>query len=163
MTNNVKKIIILGHFGVGKSSLLRKYIYNKFSDNYDATIGVTIKKKDIIFNNIPIKLIIWDIEGNDDIYKLRTSYMMGSSAFIYVFDTSRISTYINIKKEIDYLSTILPSAARVLLGNKIDLIDKFELDQIKNNLSFTNTFYISLKEIESIDFIFEEILKLQNV
>lgn len=163
MTNNVKKIIILGHFGVGKSSLLRKYIYNKFSDNYDVTIGVTIKKKDIIFNNIPIKLIIWDIEGNDDIYKLRTSYMMGSSAFIYVFDTSRNSTYINIKKEIDYLSTILPSAARVLLGNKIDLIDKFELDQIKNNLSFTNTFYISLKEIESIDFIFEEILKLQNV
>ena len=163
MTNNVKKIIILGHFGVGKSSLLRKYIYNKFSDNYDVTIGVTIKKKEIIFNNSPIKLIIWDIEGNDDIYKLRTSYMMGSSAFIYVFDTSRNSTYVNIKKEIDYLSTILPSTTGVLLGNKIDLIDKFELNNIKNNLSLNNTFYISLKEIDSIDFIFEEILKLQNV
>ena len=61
-----KKVVLLGHFGVGKSSLLRRFVENTFSDNYVVTIGVHIMKKEVMINNENVTLIVWDVEGTDD-------------------------------------------------------------------------------------------------
>ena len=63
----VKKIVLLGHFGVGKTSLVRRYIDSAFSEDYLVTVGVHVKKKDVVVNDEPVTLIIWDIEGNNSI------------------------------------------------------------------------------------------------
>lgn len=64
-----KKVVLIGHFGVGKSSLIRRFVENTFTEDYKVTIGVHILKKDVILpeTNKDITLVIWDLEGNDDI------------------------------------------------------------------------------------------------
>lgn len=69
-----KKIVILGHFGVGKTSLIRRYVDSAFSEDYLVTVGVHVKKKEIDLHDEKVTLIIWDIEGNTAIDKARKSY-----------------------------------------------------------------------------------------
>ena len=67
--NDTKKIVLVGHFGVGKSSLIRRFVKNSFSEDYLVTIGVHILKKEIDINNQQVNLIIWDVEGKENIEK----------------------------------------------------------------------------------------------
>ena len=63
-----KKIVLLGHFGVGKTSIIRKFVTNEFSSDYKVTIGVHILKKEVpVTNGEDVSLIIWDLEGTDNI------------------------------------------------------------------------------------------------
>jgi len=74
-----KKIVILGHFGVGKTSLIRRFVNDSFSDNYKVTIGVHITKKVVELNaDETISLIIWDLEGTDEVQMIRNSYLLGT-------------------------------------------------------------------------------------
>ena len=83
-----KKVVLLGHFGVGKTSLFRRFIDNAFSEDYKVTLGVQIKKKVVeLPNGKELSMIIWDTEGHTDIEDTRKSYLLGSHAFIYVFDS----------------------------------------------------------------------------
>ncbi|TAE62316.1 MAG: GTP-binding protein, partial [Bacteroidetes bacterium] len=119
-----KKIVLVGHFGVGKSSLIRRYVQNVFSDDYFVTVGVHIVKKVVQVNNQELTLLIWDIEGKEDMKKLRPSFLLGTSGFIYVLDASRPSTYEILEDELDFIRTNYPKTELVTVANKIDLVDK---------------------------------------
>ena len=93
MNSISKKIVLVGHFGVGKSSLIRKFVLDTFSDDYKVTIGVQILKKEIKIKETNLSFIIWDIEGKEELQSLRPSYLLGTSAFIYVIDPTRATTY----------------------------------------------------------------------
>ena len=118
-----RKIVILGHFGVGKTSLIRQFIDAQFSEDYLVTVGVHVKKKEIIVNDQPITLVVWDIEGNSEISMTRASYLLGSNGFVYVFDVSRPETYNNLNDQMEYLKEHFPAVPVVVFGNKCD---KFE-------------------------------------
>lgn len=120
-----KKIVLIGHFGVGKTSLIRRFVENTFTKDYKVTIGVHISKKEITLpNNEPLSLIIWDLEGLDDITKMRSSYLLGTNGFIYVFDLTRPVTYENLQQELDYLNSNFPNIPTKVVGNKMDLVNK---------------------------------------
>ena len=121
-----KKIVLLGHFGVGKSSLIRRFVENTFSEDYKVTIGVHIFKKEInkLENNNDVALIIWDLEGNDDITQTRASYLLGTDAFIFVFDITRPETYKDLEIDLQYLKTHYPNIPIKVVGNKKDLVTK---------------------------------------
>lgn len=118
-----RKIVILGHFGVGKTSLIRQFVDDSFSEDYLVTVGVHVKKKEIIINDNPVTLVVWDIEGNSEISMTRTSYLLGSNGFVYVFDVSRPETYSNLEEQMDYLKEHFPKVPVLIFGNKCD---KFE-------------------------------------
>ena len=92
-----KKIVLIGHFGVGKSSLIRRFVEDTFTEDYKVTIGVHILKKEVSIpkSDKDITLVIWDLEGNDDITNTRPSYLIGTNGFLYVFDMTRPATYQN--------------------------------------------------------------------
>jgi small GTP-binding protein len=121
--NNSRKVVLVGHFGVGKSSLVRRFVQNTFSDNYIVTIGVHILKKEIKINDLDLTLIIWDIEGKDDIEKVRSSYLLGTSGFIYVIDPTRPQTFERFNDEKEFIIENFPTAQLVSVANKTDLID----------------------------------------
>ncbi len=58
---------MLGAFGVGKTSLVRRYVQSLFSDAYLTTVGVKIDKKTVTVGNEPVTLLLWDIAGEDDV------------------------------------------------------------------------------------------------
>jgi small GTP-binding protein len=152
-----KKIVLVGHFGVGKSSLIRRFVMNAFSDDYKVTIGVQILKKEITIQGKNLTFIIWDIEGKEELQQIRPSYLLGTSGFIYVIDPTRATTYSNLNDEIKYIKSNFAKAAIVSVANKSDLIDtkEFEEKLSKNNLSVD--FYSSAKTGENVNHIFEQL------
>jgi len=122
-----KKVVLLGHFGVGKTSLFRRFIDNEFSEDYKVTLGVQIKKKVIEMpDGRELSMIIWDTEGHSDIEDTRKSYLLGSNAFIYVFDLTRIDTYKDLNKDLAYLTKNHPKVKIKVIGNKLDLVNEKE-------------------------------------
>ena len=123
-----KKICMLGGFGVGKTSLVSRYVHSLFSDQYLTTVGVKIEKKTVDIGKDRVDLMIWDLYGEDDFQKTRTSYLRGSSGFLLVADGTRRST---LATAIALQETAERAAGRVpflLLVNKADLSERWEID-----------------------------------
>ncbi|MGQ0501922.1 MAG: Rab family GTPase [Panacagrimonas sp.] len=87
-----KKICMLGAFGVGKTSLTRRFVSSIFSDHYLTTVGVRIDKKQVGVDGNTVNLLIWDIAGEDDISTIRTSYLRGAAGYLLVVDVTRAQT-----------------------------------------------------------------------
>ncbi len=156
--NTSKKIVLLGHFGVGKSSLIRRFVENTFTDNYKVTIGVNIFKKDVeIPNNENMSLIIWDLEGNDDINNTRSSYLLGTHGFVYVFDLTRPSTYGQLENDLDYIKTNYPNTPLKVVGNKSDLVTKDFIKQNSDIFKPIVDFYTSAKANTKVEDLFSKL------
>jgi len=124
-----KKICLIGAFSVGKTSLIRQFVESIFTEKYLTTVGVKIDKKVLELEEGPIKLMIWDLAGEDDYTEIRLPYLRGASGFIYVADGTRAETLtkiVDIQKHIEADFGRLPF---VLAINKHDLIDEWEVKQ----------------------------------
>jgi hypothetical protein len=87
-----KKICLLGAFGVGKTSLTRRFVDSIFSDAYLTTVGVKIDKKTVAVGDNQVNLLIWDIAGEDDVSAVRTSYLRGAAGYLLIVDVTRAQT-----------------------------------------------------------------------
>lgn len=154
-----KKIVIVGHFGVGKTSLIRRFVEDVFSEDYKVTIGVHILKKTLTVNEEEINLILWDTEGTDEIEEIRKAYLLGTHGFIFVCDVTRPVTYENIEAQINYLQTNFNQVPVLSIGNKSDLLPKGSISEKKEELEFLDML-VSAKEGNNVPRLFEKIAKL---
>jgi len=153
-----KKIVLLGHFGVGKTSLMRRFIDDTFSEDYKVTLGVQIQKKEVELKSTKkTSLIIWDVEGNTTVKKARLSYLLGSNGFIYVFDATRIDTFNALNEEIEFLKENYPDAKIKVIGNKIDLVGKQSLIDILAQKKINYDYLTSAKSGENVNHMFQEL------
>ena len=152
-----KKIVLIGHFGVGKSSLLRRFVENTFTDNYVVTIGVHIMKKEVSLDAGNVTLILWDVEGTDDFTKYRPSYLMGASSFVYVFDASRAVTYNDLKYNLDHLKGKYPNVPIHVIGNKVDLVDRDQLLENLKKQDAQHNYLSSAKSGENVEQLFRDV------
>lgn len=152
-----KKVILTGNFGVGKTSLFNRFVYDRFSDKYLTTIGVKVNKKEISVNDQKISILLWDIAGEVSQDKVPVSYFLGAAAIIYVFDLSRPLTFQNMEKDLDHLDKILPDSIVKVVGNKKDLVDEETVARILKELSVDCTTTTSAKTGENIDDLFLEL------
>ncbi len=146
-----RKIVILGHFGVGKTSLIRQFVEASFSEDYLVTVGVHVKKKEVIVNDESITLVVWDIEGNREISMSRPAYLMGTSGFIYVFDVSRPETYDNLEEQMNYLKEHFPKTPVVIFGNKCDKFDTGISKSFFDGPPFETCLFTSAKTGENVE------------
>jgi len=158
-----KKIVILGHFGVGKTSLIRRFVTDAFSDNYKVTIGVHITKKVVeVSGNSKISLILWDLEGTDDINSIRDAYLLGTHGLVFVFDVTRPSTFEHLNSDLKIVTNKLPSTPLLVVGNKSDLVDVADLDTMfKDNLMKVD-FVTSAKTGTAVEDLFMKMATLLN-
>lgn len=119
-----KKVIITGSFGVGKTSLFNRFLFNSFSEKYLTTIGVKVDKKTVHVDGEEVSLILWDISGEVTQDKVPKSYFLGSSAVIYVFDLTRPLTLQNMEQDLALIEQMLPGCLVSVVGNKKDLVDE---------------------------------------
>src|SRR5580765_6356878 len=80
---------MLGGFGVGKTSLVSRFVHSIFSDTYLTTIGVKIDKKTVDVDAERVDMVVWDIHGEDEFQKVRMSYLRGASGYLLVVDGTR--------------------------------------------------------------------------
>ncbi len=122
-----KKICMLGAFAVGKTSLVQQHVHSIFSEQYHTTVGVKIDKKLMGVGGRQLDLIIWDLHGEDDFQSVRTSYLRGSSGFIFVVDGTRRRTLevaMELKARADSVVGRQPCVVAV---NKCDMRDHWEI------------------------------------
>ena len=123
-----KKICVLGAFAVGKTSMIDQYVKSIFSDKYHTTIGVKTDQKDLVINNEDLRLIIWDINGEDDYQHVKPSYLIGTSGFLIVADGTRKET-LDVAKDLkDLVFNSIGEKDFFLIINKSDLINEWEID-----------------------------------
>jgi len=127
-----KKICLRGEFGVGKTSLVRRFVHDLFSDDYITTLGVKVTEKvlpPIEKNGKPhqYRFMIWDIAGTEEGRIQHESYWTGASGALIVADLCRPDTFAHAKKIMDHFLAINPGASVVIAGNKADLIQRQEI------------------------------------
>lgn len=122
------KLVVIGDYGVGKSSLITRYIKDKFDSDYISTIGVDFLVKEIDLKeeeDAMAKIVIWDIGGQQAWRKKLRLYLKGADGAIVVCDLTRPKTANNISMWIDYLQQYTNSNLPfIVVGNKIDLEEK---------------------------------------
>ncbi len=156
-----KKLVVLGHFGVGKTSLIRRFVSDVFSDNYKVTIGVHITKKVVeISAGNTVSLILWDLEGTDDITTIRNSYLLGTHGAVFVFDVTRPSTFQNLNQDLKVVSEKLPSVPMIVVGNKMDLVDAIDLKTVLGENNIAYDFLSSAKTGDSVEDLFYKMATL---
>ncbi len=142
--NKIIKVLCLGDGAVGKTSLIRRFAHNKFDKSYLETLGVDITDKIVPVLDKNLKMIIWDIAGQDRYKTYRSAFYQGTEALIIVADVTNPSTFDNLqiwKKEIDqFLGIKLPT---IFLANKCDLKDQRKVHdnavyQVGNLLELNN-------------------------
>ncbi len=123
-----KKVCLLGEYFVGKTSLVRRFVYDRFDDKYISTIGVKVSRKTVVVLQgtewVEVTLMLWDMSGGEEFTQLRTSYLRGASGAILVADLTRPETFEALK---DYLADLYAAnraAQMVLAANKSDLIEE---------------------------------------
>jgi len=165
-----KKICILGSFGVGKTSLVRQYVFKKYEEQYLSTIGVQITQKDMEIlspakqQKIAIKLILWDLAHIEQYDKVIENYFRGANGAIIIFDLTRLQTLAEIENYFSHFLNINPESKLVLVANKCDLIEKnvINLEQLLQFAKKYQTpyFLTSAKTGENVEEVFIKMAKL---
>jgi len=122
-----KKVCMVGAFAVGKTSLVRRYVDDSYSESYQTTIGVTIEKKQVHVGGQPVNLMLWDTEGEDGLANFKPSYVRGAAGVILVADGCRaatLDTAIELEERIRAETGPLPL---ILAVNKSDLAGQWEI------------------------------------
>jgi len=145
-----KKVCLLGTFGVGKTSLIRQFVEGIFSEKYLSTVGVKIDRKVVTVEGAEVMLLIWDLAGEDEFQRLRTSYMKGASGFIYVADGTREETFKGALGFAERAEEMFPGVPSLLLVNKSDLASDWEVDlsQAPDHLNARKTSALSGEGVE---------------
>ncbi len=125
-----KKICMIGDFGVGKTSLVSRFVRETFSEKYLTTVGVKIDTKLVkLVDGREIKLILWDIAGNNTLTTATSSYLRGAAGFLLVVDGTRRLTWESALNLRELLVKELGEKPFVILLNKADLEDQWEMDE----------------------------------
>lgn len=157
------KVLVVGDIGTGKTSIIKRYVHNIFSNHYKATIGVDFALKVInIGTDIVVRLQLWDIAGQERFGNMTRVYYKEAVGAIIVFDVTRVSTFEAVQKwknDIDN-KVQMPNGDKVpviLLANKCDLAkeglvrNSQQMDKYCEDKGFVGWFETSAKDNTNIE------------
>lgn len=165
------KICILGEQGVGKTSLILKYVKDFFPIEYKASLGADFLQKLISSDEVPelnnqeMELIIWDIAGQKsyELNKMTDYYLQGSHGFILVYDRTNKKSLKDLESWHKKITKICGKIPFVMVGNKSDLTDKIEINESSlrsyNRKWKAPSFFSSAKTGDNVEKMFHELVK----
>ena len=125
------KILLLGDAAVGKTSLVQRFVHNRFANSYLMTIGMEPSEKFVeLDDGTVVALSIWDLAGQERFRFIRHTFYKGARAALLVFDLTRNSTLENIEKwNKEFTNSCGKKALKILIGNKNDLKDQIAVSE----------------------------------
>ena len=117
-----KKVCLIGAIGVGKTSLVRRFVSGLFDERYLATVGVKIDQKVVRVGGHDVAMLIWDISGDGAGTPLPPTYLRGLSGYFVVSDGTRPETVARAEELKKYVQDLTGSRLRVNVLNKADLM-----------------------------------------
>jgi small GTP-binding protein len=124
-----KKICLLGDPAVGKTSLIRKYVMDKYDDEYISTLGTKVTKKeveikdDFNFTTYNLTFMIWDVLGQKEFKRIHQAAFQGTKGALIVCDLTRWETIQALEEWATNLFAVSGKVPMIFLGNKVDLVE----------------------------------------
>ncbi|MGB8772025.1 MAG: Rab family GTPase [Candidatus Korobacteraceae bacterium] len=122
-----KKICMLGSFGVGKTSLVARFVSGIFSTKYQSTVGVKIDKREMRLGDKDVLLMLWDLAGEDSRSQVNTSYLQGAAGYFLVVDGTWSESLVTAKGIHKRVLETVGEIPFMLIVNKSDLWDKWQI------------------------------------
>jgi len=123
-----KKVALLGAPGVGKTSLVRRFVESLFDESYLTTIGVKIDKKLVSVGGQDVTLMLWDVAGAEERFMVPSSYVRGAAGYLLVADGTRRETLATAFDIVDQVRRDVGPLPYVLVLNKADLPDQWSVE-----------------------------------
>lgn len=147
-----RKVCLLGRLAVGKTSLVRRFVENVFDEKYQTTVGVSIHTKRVTVGTQPLKLIVWDIAGFEQVAHYR-QYVRGSHGVLWVADGTEPASWHKLLA-IREAQASLQNLPGMCLINKHDLLDQWRISH--NDLAalqsrFGSVLFSSAKTGENVE------------
>jgi small GTP-binding protein len=157
------KIITIGNSGVGKTSIIKRYVHDSFDENALSTIGIGLAFKEVaIKNGKTIKLKFVDTAGQEAYKALTKTYYKNTDAVLFVFSLDDKDTYKDIEEWIKTFKEVnKDEIPKYLIGNKCDLqkkcVSEEEIEKLKNEHNLIAYFFTSAKLNTNINDIFIDV------
>ncbi len=165
-----RKVVVIGDPAVGKTSLIKRFVQDVFDDRYLNTIGAKVMKKELGVNRpdtgeiVDLKLILWDIAGQETFSTVKKAYYRGATGAIVVCDLTRNDTLDNMHRWIENLFDVSDVVPMVILCNKNDLGDevKYDVETVESEYApyGAPVYQTSAKSGENVEMVFHELGKL---
>ncbi len=134
------KICVAGAEGIGKSSLITRYVDDTFNEDTMKTIGVAFKRKEIkIKEKLSIELNIWDFGGEKKYRLLFPAYVNGAAAALLLYDTTDKNSLDDLENWVQIIDDNSKDVIKITIGTKTDLKDQREItkaDAVKISTKF---------------------------
>ena len=141
----ILKILTAGEGGVGKTTLLHRYVEGKFSAETKMTIGVEFFLKETEIDENQCTLQLWDFGGQERFRFLLESYVLGAKGALLMFDLTRMMSLENLEQWLNIVRKGNPNLPVLFVGTKLDLVDEIQVDD-----DYANSF---LKEFNLLGFL----------
>ncbi len=156
------KIVVVGEYACGKTSILNSYVEGKFTGDYIPTLGVNVLRKEFQLEDKNIKLILWDIAGQDLFATVRSQFYDGADGIIIVYDVTRPETLEAVPKWHKEIMETAPNVVHILLiGNKIDLsrnVLTAQAEEVQSSLNLNDYIETSANTRENVEEAFTSII-----
>ena len=127
--NYIVKICLLGEANVGKTSLVYRFIENKFRGNYKSTLGVNLLKKDMNVEEFgDVSAQIWDLGGQESFRSLRKLYLEGANGALIIYDCTNRNSFEKLYDWIQDFKDARGDEPLLLIGNKNDLTENIKIE-----------------------------------
>ena len=164
MKQYIFKAIVIGDGGVGKTSIIRRYVHEEFDPKYKKTIGVAHAVKRLTIEDTEVTLTIWDTGGQELFDCIRPQYYRGANGALIIYDVTNKESFDHLDKWFNDLREQCGKIPIILVANKIDLInekviplEEGERYALKHDIIFYET---SAKTGENVVDIMEELGKM---
>jgi len=126
------KLCLLGDGAVGKTSLVRRFVFDVFDDKYITSFGTKVSKKSMKIGEDDVDLLIWDILGQKTHESLHAAYYRGAAGAFAVCDFTRPDTMQSLKSWVGNFRSTVGETPVIILGNKSDLDKAYSLSDLQS-------------------------------
>ena len=144
------KIVMLGDQNVGKTSIINRFKHNKFVGNIEPTLALDFQSKEIIIDNINVKLLLYDTAGQEKFRTLIPLYTREANIIFFIYDITNSDSFHNIEKWYNSLENVNKNEAIFfLVGNKIELNDERKVPE-EEARAYANRYNFIFQEVSAL-------------
>ncbi|MHA1728452.1 MAG: Rab family GTPase [Promethearchaeota archaeon] len=115
------KLVIAGDGGLGKSTMIKRFLSNEFEENYKMTIGTNFFAHTVDSGEYKVVFLIWDLGGQRRFRKVIPQFLRGAQAVLLCYDSSRYSTFLRLDEWYDMVTKNTNNPIIYLVGTKNEL------------------------------------------